>query len=114
MSELAKQLRKSRERTVKIEGFTFRYRRPTDYEIAQIARGGITSVEIAERFVIGWEGVLEQDILKGTSDSPAEFGAELWFEWCRDRPDFWSPLREAVMESYQEHCAKREASEKNS
>lgn len=113
MSELIKKLRAGRERVVTVEGFQFRYRRPTDYEIVQMRGEYVNNADVAVRFVVGWDGVRECDIVKGTSDAPAEFSTELFREWCHDHPEFWSPLREAIMSAYLEHTAAREAAEKN-
>jgi hypothetical protein len=113
MNELIKKLRASRERVVEISGFTFTYKRPTDHEAAQIYMRRDNSVDIALRFVVGWVGVKEIDIVSGTSDDQAVFSPELWAEWCYDRPDFWEPLREAIMGAYMDHNAQREAVAKN-
>ncbi len=113
MSELAKKLRKAREKTVEVAGFRFKYRRPTDFEAARLFRDNVSTVEIAVEFVIGWDRVRECDIIDGTTTDPAEFDKDTWKEWCHDRQDFWQPLRDAIMQSYVDFAKQKQEEEKN-
>lgn len=113
-AELIRRLRQARERVVEAGGFKFRYLRPTAEDISELQRDRVTIIGIAKRFVVGWEGVREQDIVKGGTDDPAEFSAELWAAWCSDRPDLWGEIGNAVMAAYADHAAQQERAEKNS
>lgn len=113
-AELIRRLRQARERVVEAGGFRFRYLRPTAEDVGEMRRDRVTVIGLAKRFVIGWEGVREQDIVKGGTDAPAEFSSELWAAWCSDRPDLWSVIGQAVMDAYVEHTAQQERAKKNS
>ena len=102
---LITRLRKQRELKVVVGKFTFTARRPTDVEMIDIGRAGLQWQGMAERFVVDWENVTEDDIIGGGgSDKPA-FSPELWAEWCADRPDFWEPIATALLDAYKGHAA---------
>jgi hypothetical protein len=102
---LITRLQKQRELKVVVGKFTFTARRPTDVEMIEIGRSGVEWHGMAERFVTGWEGVSEDDIIGGGgSDKPA-FTLALWAEWCADRPDFWEPIASALLDAYKAHAA---------
>lgn len=100
---LITRLRKQRELKVVVAGMTFIARRPTDVEMVAISRAGIDVSEIAARHVIGWDGVTENAIAGGGGSAVVPFDAELWREWLADRPDFWLPIGNAVLEAYGLH-----------
>lgn len=101
---LITRLKKQRELKVVVGKFTFTARRPTDVEMIEIGRGGANWHALAERFVSGWDNVTEDDVVGGGgSDKPA-FSAELWAEWCADRPDFWQPIANALLDAYKAHA----------
>lgn len=108
---LINQLRKARETKVPAGGFTFTVRRPTDTEFLEHRE--LRVFEIAQEYVIGWEGVTEADIVKGGGEDPVPFNRDLWREWCADRPDLWEPLFEAVLTAYEQHAEARKAAAKN-
>lgn len=100
---LIARLRKNREGRLAVEGFTFTYRRPTDVEMIGIGRAGLDWAQLAAQYVIGWEGVTDGAIAGGGGTNPVAFDAALWREWCADRPDFWAPLGQAILEAYTLH-----------
>lgn len=108
---LINQLRKARETKVQAGGYTFTVRRPTDTEFLEHRE--LRVFEIAQEYVIGWEGVTEADIVKGGGEDQVTFSRDLWREWCADRPDLWEPLFEAVLTAYEKHSEARKAAEKN-
>jgi hypothetical protein len=95
--------------------YTFHCRRPTDYEASELKSSGIgNDCAIAQRFVVGWEGVIEDDVVGGGGTDPVTFDPTLWREWCADRTDFWAELAGAIAASYKEHVSDIEQAVKNS
>ena len=111
-SELIKQLRKARQSTMDLDGFTFTYRRPTDLEMLTKVRT-MTHANIAESFVIGWKGVKESDLVPSGASKEAEFDPELWAEWLADHPNWWAPIGEKIVGEWTRHNELREAAAKN-
>lgn len=105
------QMRRAREGRVAIGDHTFIFRRPTDAEATSLLTA--KSFELATRFVIGWDGVQEQHLIPGGTPDKVAFDADLWREWCADRPDFWTPIAEAIIRAYNAHDAELEARRKN-
>lgn len=111
-SPLVEKLRKARERTVEVAGYTFTVRRPTDVE-AQRLRVISSTAELIP-FVVGWAGVKELDVLPSGGDGhPVPFDPDVCREWLSDRPDLLQPLVDAIVAAYREHTAELEAGEKN-
>lgn len=108
MNDLQKQLRRNREIAVKVGKFTFTARRPTDVEALELNRRDAALAEVASEFVIDWNGVVEDDIVGGGGTTAVTFDAELWKDWCADRPDFWGPISSAVLDSYTQHRKRME------
>lgn len=109
---LIARIKKNRELTVTVDKFKFICRRPTDIEAVDLHRTGGSSPDIAAKFVIGWEGVADKDVVSGGGSDPVVFDAELWREWCADRPDFWAPISTAVLDAYRLHADEIEAAAK--
>ena len=102
---LAQRLRKAREGTVEVDGHAFTIRRPTDAEADRINLQRPTNVQVCREFVVGWDETVTEaalGIVSGGSD-PVPFHQELWREWVDDRPDFWVPLYEAIVDAYNKH-----------
>jgi hypothetical protein len=98
---LIDKLRKARETAVEVDGFKFTIRRPTDQEA--IGLRAVTFIEIAQKFVVGWSGVKEIDLIPGGDGAAVAFDPDLWQEWCADHPEFWQPISSAVLDAYQKH-----------
>lgn len=110
MSALADKIRRARESKVDAGGHSFTIRRPTDAEAATL--GGMDTVGILGRFVVGWN-LKEIDVIPGGSPIDAPFDAEAFGEWVSDQPDIIGTLAQAVIDSYKAHVARREGAEKN-
>lgn len=92
---------RAREGRVQVGRFTFVFRRPSPYEVAELAWSGRRfDLGFVEGFVSGWEGVKESDLLPGGDPVEAGFDPALFSAWLRDRPDFWDPVTNAVIEAY--------------
>ena len=113
MSSLGDKIRRARMEQVDVAGFTFTIRRPTDVEILELRTTGAQTVDMAARFVVGWDKVRGIDLYPGGDDAPVAFDADAWAEWCKDRPDFWAPLSDAVVAAYKRFVERREAAVKN-
>lgn len=111
--ELIARIRKSRETEVKIEKYTFIVRRPTDVEAVELSRGSAGPADVAQKHVIGWKGVTEDDVVGGGGSDPVAFDVDLWREWCSDRPAFWAPIAEAALKAYEAHAKDQETAAKN-
>lgn len=109
---LADKLRKARETSVEAGGFKFTVRRPTDLEMIEM-RGTVNGSQLL-KFVLGWEGVKESDMLEGGDPHPLQFSREVAEEWLADRPDLFAKLAQGIIESYQAHAKQLEDAAKNS
>lgn len=111
MSALADKIRKSRESLVPAGEFTFTIRRPTDVDMMEYSRNPVPAKLL--KFVVGWEGVKELDIITTGDGHPAPFDSDACAEWLADRSDLFVIVVNAVIESYQSHKAKIESAAKN-
>ena len=99
---------KSRETTIAAGPHSFTVRRPSALDVARMsAEAGIT-LEAACRFIVGWAGVNESDLLPGGDPEPLVFDRELLIEWVADKPDLWPVIVTGVVDSFRQH---EEASE---
>lgn len=102
--QIIDKIKKARETNVTVDRFTFTVRRPTDLEYFTELHGQrLKQGDIMQRYVLGWSGVTELDIISGGDGVPVEFETELFMEWIADRPDLWAPLTNAILESYGLH-----------
>lgn len=107
----------SRESIAEVGGYRFRIRRPTEMQIAVLAderHRMELSLAMVIPAIVGWEGVLERDIIPGESDQPAPFSAELARMWIEDRPDLFAGLQEALMRSITDYRKRQDDALKNS
>lgn len=109
---LADKIRKARETSVTVGGFTFTVRRPTDVEMLRLRAEGLT-LDSLIGFVVGWSGVKQIDLIPGGDPVPATFDAETAREWLSDRPDLLTPLVDEVLAQYRKHVESLEAAAKN-
>jgi hypothetical protein len=100
---LIEKIRKARETLIYEGGFGFMIRRPTDLEIIQMRGQSIRESDVMRLFVVDWRDVTEADLIPGGSPVRVPFDSELFMEWVADRPQFWAPIVNAVMASYQSH-----------
>jgi hypothetical protein len=108
---LADKIRKAREQVVPLGDFKFTIRRPTDVEMLELQ--GSSSVSRLFKFIVGWEGVKELDIIAGGDPHPLAFDAEACREWLEDRPDLLGPVVSTIVGSYSRHTEALEAAAKN-
>jgi hypothetical protein len=103
MSSLIERIRAARQTRVTVEGKTFIVRRPTDWEFAEMRKREVLQMDILERFVEGWEGVTELDLVPGGDASPVEFDKDLFAEWVADQDQYWTPITDAVVNEFIAH-----------
>jgi hypothetical protein len=114
MNNLIDKMRKARESSVKVAGYTFTIRRPTDMDaLGMTFTSQQDAIRGIMRYIIGWGGVTELDLVPGGTKEPVPFDSDLFEDWVQDRPDLWQALTEGVRAAYQAHTDKLEASAKN-
>ena len=100
---------KSRESTIESGPFKFTIRRPSPLDVARIgAEGSGINFDFACRYLVGWDGVKESDLLPGGDPEPLEFDHALCVAWVADRPEHWQPIVSGVINAFR---AFEEASE---
>lgn len=104
-------LRRARQQRVAVGDMTFIVRRPTDLEVGK--NGGIFGPDEVFRYVLGWEGVREADIISGGDPHPLPFDAALCAEWLADRLDILGVLSAAERDLYAAHRQEQDAAVKN-
>ena len=101
MNNTLAKIRKAREFSREIKGWKLKLRRPTDAEATVMFKANeISHLDVAKKFVIGWEGVTEDMIVSGGSSDAVEFDADLWAEVVVDQPGIWDELTNSILESY--------------
>lgn len=114
---LVEKIRKARQSVVKVgEGgkWSITITRPTDMDVVEMQTAGRLSLQdILRRFVVGWSGVRELDLIPGGSPEPVAFDSALFLEWIADKPTLWAPLNEAILGAYRAHEADLEDAAKN-
>ena len=108
---LVDKIRKAREQSVEAGGYTFTVRRPTDVEMLELR--GTGSIARLFRFVVGWEGVKEIDLVPGGDPHPVPFDADICTEWLSDHPEIFGPLVDAILGGYRQHAEALETGTKN-
>lgn len=101
---------KGRESIIEAAGFKFIIRRPPSLDVARITvdNGGM-SIDFAMRYVVGWEGVNESDLLPGGDPEPVKFDSDVFKAWLAERSDLWQPIGQGVIDAYQRHEEANEA-----
>lgn len=102
--------RKARQSRVSAGKFTFIVQRPTMLDVVKAGSGeSQVSIEFAARFVVGWEGVDEADLIPGGDPEPVEFDPALFAAWIAERSDLWLQIAEGVAAAYRDHEEQKEA-----
>lgn len=110
---LLDRIRASRQTVVKHGAWAFTVSRPTDMDMLDLQGGKLGQRELLSRFVIGWAGITELDVIPGGTGQPAEFSHELFSEWVADRPCLWEPLVTAIVDAYKKHEQEVSSASKN-
>ena len=98
--------------------FRFKARRPTQaaltVEAASNAGNVVIGIDRIRDGVIGWEGVLESDILPGGASDPMPFDVDVYRAWIVDRPDLWDAMSKQISAKIAEHSKQFEEAPGNS
>ena len=95
---LIDKIKKSRESSVIVNDKKFTVRRPTDFEA--ISMGDMNAKQVLSRFVIGWAGMQEIDLIEGGDAVDVEFSTDLFISWSEGNLDVWAELIAAINDSY--------------
>lgn len=106
----ADRYRKTGQSRVEVGRFAFTVQRPTPAEVL-FSRNGQLSVDLSfvAAHVVGWENVLESDLIPGGDPEPLTFDKALFKAWMEDQPDLWAPLSKTLVTSYEAYEEAREA-----
>ncbi len=108
MSALSEKMRKAREVRVNAGKYVFIALRPTPLERQEKFSVGTGSKAILS-FVVGWENVVESDLIPGGDPHPLKFDSDACAEWLSDRPDLFSLVVEGIITTYDAYAAKLDA-----
>ena len=111
---LIEQIKAARQTRVPSHGKTFIVSRPTDLDMLDLRSRLVKQGEIITRFVTGWDGFTELDLVSSGGPDPVEFDAALFAEYIADHKEHWDVIVNAVVNSYQAHQEATEESLKNS
>lgn len=89
---LADKIRAARNLTIEVGGMRFFARRPTVEEYGALYRDGVKDPDIARRFITGWEGVRECDLMVGGAEELIAFDSAIWSEAISDMPEVWRAI----------------------
>ena len=114
---LVDRLRAQRQHKPAVGAHTFIVQRPTQLQFASlrsVAASDLTAQAAAVlKYVTGWEGVTEHDIIAGGAPHPVAFDTELLGEWLQDRADLLLPLVNGLVDLVKGQTQQAEADEKN-
>ncbi len=101
--ELVSRIRAARQSSVDLgNGKSLICRRPTNLEMLEMS-GKATQGQILTKFIDGWSGFTELDLVPGGTGAEAKFDAELFAEWVADNPFSWPLISDAIVTAYQAH-----------
>jgi hypothetical protein len=111
---ISAQLLKARDSVVEVGRFKFTVRRPSEAELMRRrhrANGSdlLTNLASVQEDVVGWDGVLESDILDGGASEAVPFNRVVYAMWIEDRADLWEALAKHIEKVVDEHQRKIEA-----
>lgn len=104
---LIEKINKAREQVVEAGGLSFVTRRPTDLEVLEMRGQGVSQRDLLRRFVLGWQGVKEIDLIPGGTPKPVEFDHDLFLAWVEDQPEVYAKLLEHITGAYKTHEQQR-------
>lgn len=118
--QLIEKLRKGRQVRIEVDKpsgvgrFVFVATRPTDLDMVGIQElDKQAQTRRGLEFVVGWEGVTEDDIVGGGGTDAVAFTPELWMTWIADRAGLWAPIGDAIFEAFFAHLGVVDDAAKN-
>lgn len=98
----------AREQVIETNGLQITIRRPTDLDVQEMRGQNLRIADLLKRFVVGWVGVREMDLINGGTPKLVEYSADLFAAWVSDHPDIYNRLTTAILEAYDAHRSARE------
>lgn len=114
MTTLVEKIRQKRRFEVQVDHITFTGSLPTTEQFFVYGRESVTDAEIARKCVDGWRGVTESDLIEDGGDDVIAFDKELFNEVIGDKPEWWRPISDLVIDRFKLRAAEKENKEKNS
>lgn len=114
MTTLVEKIRQKRRFEVQVDHITFTGSLPTTEQFFVYGREYVTDAEIARKCVDGWQGITEADLIEGGRDESVAFDKELFNEVIGDKPEWWRPISDLVLDRFRLRAAEKENKEKNS
>lgn len=99
---LTEKIRAARQQRVTVGAHTFVVQRPTDLEMLELNAQGVDARKML-RFLVGWEGVKEIDLIPGGAPVEVPFDLGVATEWLGDRIDILMLVVDAVLDGYAAH-----------
>ena len=111
---LLQQLRKQRELKIQLTNkLSVTARRPTQLQFEEIREKG-RYADLGKRYIIGWDGFTENDIVGGGGTDKVPFDEELWGDWFEDHSEHWMKIATSVIDAYNAYNKSTEEAAKNS
>lgn len=111
MSKLGDKIRKSRESSVDVRTHKFLISRPTELDMLEF-RAGLNPRQLM-RFIRGWEGVTEGDIIPNGDPHPLDYDPDACTEWLTDDAELFNEVITAIVESFTAHKEATRSATKN-
>jgi hypothetical protein len=102
-------------------GKRVRVRRPSEWDtrglLQRDADGKVSGIAAdlpeVKRFVVGWEGFKECDLIASGADDPVDFHADLWAVYVEDDRKVLATVAQAIIDAVIAHETARIGIEKN-
>jgi hypothetical protein len=101
---LIDKIRAQRQTDIEAAGLVFIASRPTDLDVQEMRGKTLPALDLLKKYVKGWRGVKESDLINGGVPKLVEFTQELFAEWVGDRPDIFNPLVSGIIAAYEQHA----------
>ena len=111
---LIDRIKAARQTRVTSHGKTFIISRPTDLDMMDLRAKDVKQGDLITRFVTGWDGFTELDLVSSGGPDPVAFDAALFAEYIADHPEHWDTIVNSVIDGYKAHQEAVEDSLKNS
>lgn len=114
MAGLLERIHAGREFSVELApGKKLRMRRPLQAQMPRF-RGGL-SLQILAEYAVGWEGVLEADVLPAGvgGDAKAEFSQDIAFEVLGDKADWYEAAAKGMADAIKSFLEQQATTAKN-
>ncbi len=112
-AELAARIKEEQRMEVKVSHMTFICIRPTWEQTLDSYRKEETDYQIARKFLIGWSGVKESDLLPGAEEKEIPYNKQLFDLASGNMEEVVQAISQQVITASTEYKKKEEAAAKN-